>query len=211
MVRHSLLSILAAAALCSCNGIFGGIYDVPAEDSDFGFIEESDGTHTGKIYIDATSYTEWHYVDLHSKTVTSSAVGEPAPERWDFAIHRYDAKTNGGRVADSGCTDFQEASLRAETIADDVFENDLRTDDRIAIDMSRMIEGIILYAEDDYNPVLSRWLDVDISTMPPVYTLSHRIYLLKMPDGSAAALKLDNFMNTSAIKGFMTVEYLWPL
>lgn len=77
--------------------------------------------------------------------------------------------------------------------------------------MSQMMEGTILYAEDYYNPCLSQWLDVDTSTMPPVYTLSGKVYLLRLPDGTCAALRLTNFMSPAAIKGFMTIDYLYPV
>ena len=77
--------------------------------------------------------------------------------------------------------------------------------------MSQMMDGIILYAEDYWNPCLSRWLDVDTSTMPPIYTLSGKIYLLRLKDGTCAALRLVNFLNDSAIKGYMTIAYLYPV
>ena len=85
------------------------------------------------------------------------------------------------------------------------------TTNKITIDMSQMMEGIIKYAEDFYNPCLSKWLNVDTSSMPPVYTLSEKVYILKLQDGTFAALKLSDFMNTSGIKGFMTIDYLYPV
>ena len=54
-------------------------------------------------------------------------------------------------------------------------------------------------------------LDVDSSTMPPIYTLSGKIYLLRLKDGTCAALRLVNFMNDAAIKGYMTIDYLYPV
>ena len=82
-------------SLPACNGIFEGIYDMPTSGTgnEYGFILIDEGTRTGRIYIDATDYTEWHYVDLHGKQVTTTPVGEAAPETWDFAVHRYDTKT----------------------------------------------------------------------------------------------------------------------
>lgn len=74
-----------------------------------------------------------------------------------------------------------------------------------------MMDGIILYAEDYWNPCLSRWLDVDTSTMPPIYTLSGRVYLLRLTDGTFAALRLRNFMDDTAVKGYMTIDYLYPV
>ena len=54
-------------SLSACNGIFEEIYDAPTVGGEFGFVAVDDATHTGRIYIDATDYTEWHYIDLHGK------------------------------------------------------------------------------------------------------------------------------------------------
>lgn len=199
-------------SLSACNGIFENIYDqpVPEETREYGFVAVDERTHTGRIYIDAADYTEWHYIDLHDKLVTTTAVDAAPPAAWDFAIHRYDAKTNGGAVAESAATDF--GTLPAVgSVPEDAYVADIWTDDRITVDMSQMMDGVILYAEDYYNPCLSGWLDVDTSTMPPVYTLSGKIYLLRLADGTCAALRLANFMNDAAVKGFMTIDYLYPL
>ena len=74
-----------------------------------------------------------------------------------------------------------------------------------------MMNGVILYAPSWYNPELSKWLNVDTSTMPPVYTMSGRVYVLKTQDGKAAALQLNNYMNDSKVKGFMTIDYIYPV
>lgn len=95
-------------SLSACNGIFEDIYDAPQSEETkiYGFVAVDDKLHTGRIYIDATDYTEWHYIDLHGKQATTVAVGEEALGQWDFAVHRYDAKTNGGAVMESAAADF---------------------------------------------------------------------------------------------------------
>ena len=199
-------------SLSACNGILEDIYDAPEpEDSKiYGFIAVDNATHTGRIYIDATDYTEWHYIDLHGKSVTTASVDAEAPANWDFAIHRYDAKTNGGAVMESAAADFDMLTA-VGTIPEEAFTADEWTTDKITVDMSQMMDGIIRYAEDWYNPVLSGWLHVDTSTMPPIYTLSGKVYLLRLADGTFAALRLMNFMNDAAVKGFMTIDYLYPV
>lgn len=203
--------VIAMLSLSACNGIFEDIYDEPQpeETKVYGFISGDDKAHAGRIYVDATNYTEWHYINLHDKQVTTKGVGEEAPGEWDFAVHRYDAKTDGGEVAESAAADF--GSLpEIGTLPSDAFVPDEWTTDRITVDMSQMMDGIIVYAEDDYNPCLSRWLHVDTSTMPPIYTLSGKIYLLRLRDGTYAALRLADFMNDAAVKGYLTIDYLYP-
>ena len=97
-IGRIMLGAAAFLSFPSCNGIFEGIYDKPSSENEYGFIAVDEGTRTGRIYIDATDYTEWHYIDLQGKRVTTVTVGGAAPETWDFAVHRYDTKTNGGAV-----------------------------------------------------------------------------------------------------------------
>lgn len=204
--------MVAMLSLSACNGIFEDIYDEPLaeERNEFGFIIVDDKTNTGRIYIDATDYTEWHYIDLLNKEVITKNVDEDAPVNWDFAVHRYDAKTNGGAVMESAATDFNSIP-NINTIPEENFVADEWTTNKITVDMSHMMDGIILYAKDYYNPCLSKWLHVDTSTMPPIYILSGKIYLLRLSDGSYAALRLTNFMSDAVIKGFMTIDYLYPV
>ena len=199
-------------SLSSCHGIFGGIYDEPIEETSdgFGFIKINETTRTGTIYIDASDYTKWNYISLKDKKVVTALYDEQQPENWDFAVHRYDAKTNSASVFETEYYDLTDISSVSKFSGAD-FIADEWTTNKITIDMSQMMEGIIKYAEDFYNPCLSKWLNVDTSSMPPVYTLSEKVYILKLQDGTFAALKLSDFMNTSGIKGFMTIDYLYPV
>ena len=199
-------------SLSSCHGIFGGIYDEPVEETSdgFGFIKINEATRTGTIYIDASDYMKWNYISLKDKKVVTALYDEQQPENWDFAVHRYDAKTNSASVFETEYYDLTDISSVSKFSGAD-FIADEWTTKKITIDMSQMMEGIIKYAEDFYNPCLSKWLNVDTSSMPPVYTLSEKVYILKLQDGTFAALKLSNFMNTSGIKGFMTIDYLYPV
>lgn len=211
-IVYYLSGLVAMLSLSACNGILGGIYDdpLPEEVNEFGFISVDDKSGSGRIYIDATDYTEWHYISLSAKEVVTVAVDGTPPAKWDFAIHRYDAKTNGGAVVETTATDFSMVS-HIGSIPEEQFVTDEWTTNRITVDMSQMMDGIILYAEDYYNPCLSKWLHVDTSTMPPIYTLSGKIYLLRLSDGTYAALRLSNFVSDAAIKGFMTIDYLYPI
>ena len=46
--------------------------------------------------------------------------------------------------------------------------------------------------------------------MPPTYTLSNKVYLVKLKVGTDAAVRLTNYMNASSVKGFMTIDYIYP-
>lgn len=206
----------ALLSLPSCNGLFEGIYDEPVAASEFGFTKVEQATSSGTIYIDATSYTKWTYIDFDTYSIDTTLIAEDGSESgevmegWDLAVHRYDTKTNGGSVLETEYTSLDEFRVSGR-IPEGEYVGDIWTEDRITIDMSQMMNGVILYAPSWYNPELSKWLNVDTSTMPPVYTMSGRVYVLKTQDGKAAALQLNNYMNDSKVKGFMTIDYIYPV
>lgn len=56
----------AALSLQGCEGIFSGVYDEP---------QEKEATVAGQLYIDASSWNEWHYIDL--KKVAAAVAADP--------------------------------------------------------------------------------------------------------------------------------------
>ena len=211
-IQHIVMAIAALMPLSACNGIFSDIYDeADAETTTggYGFVTAPTQAEPGKIYVDATSYTQWVYLDFVSMTATTLNVSENPPESWDIAVHRYDAKTNGAAVAESGASGFGSfESLINPSEAE--FKTDVFTTTQIVTDMSTMMDGYLGYVESDYNAELSKWLNVDKSTMPPIYTLSNKVYVVKLKNGRKLALKLENFMNDTGIKGFLTIKYVYP-
>lgn len=213
LVRLGLVSMLgvASVSLPSCNGIFDDIYDSAASgvSDEYGFIETDDANNTGRIYVDATKYTNWVYINFHDRSIDSlditSSLDEPT--EWDIAVHRYDAKTNSGAVLETALTDFSRLEGYSANVDD--FVEDVPS--KVIVDMSGMMEGNIVYSESNVNLVLSKWLDVDKSSMPPVYTLSNKVYLVRFSDGTVAAVKLSDFMNKSLVKGYMTIDYVYPV
>lgn len=200
-------------SLPACNGILEGIYDEPLadEESEFGFIETDSVNHSGTIYIDATRYTRWTYIDFHALSVDSLEISEEMeePEEWDIAIHRYDAKTNGASVLETGFTGLATLKISGEIPQGDYVADEWTTN-KIIVDMSGMAEGKLEYAESYYNAELSKWLFVDTRTMPPGYNPSNKVYVIKLKDNTVAAVRLRNFMNSAGTKGYMTIEYIYP-
>ena len=200
--------IIAGAAsmglLSACNGILDGIYDEPDNVNNTGTGFENEG----EIFIDATSYTQWVYIDFSEQSIVTLGYDEDAPQNWDIALHRYDVKTNGAKVVETNYSDFDQAITATIDEADLV--SDIWTTNQIVIDMSTMMDGYLGYTESYYNPELSKWLNVDTSTMPPIYTPSGKVYIVYLPDGTRAGVKLLNFMNDMQVKGYMTIQYMYP-
>lgn len=216
MGKLFLLSVMGATlmSLSSCNGLFDDIYDTAqstVSGDGYGFLSVGQD-NSGTVYINTSDYKNWVYIDFHNretKTVDMTAGGEE-PSRWDIAVHRYDVKTNGGAVLETGFTGF-DVLLSSGKMPEGDYISDIWTKDKIATDMSGMMEGRIVYAESYYNTALSRWLNVDKSTMPPNYTLSRKVYVVKLKDETSLAVRLSNYMDASGTKGYMTIEYIYPL
>ena len=203
-----LISLTTAGAalwlLSACNGILDGISDEPDNVNNTGTGFENEG----EIFIDATSYTQWVYIDFSEQSIVTLGYDEDAPQNWDIAVHRYDVKTNGAKVVETNYSDFDQAITATIDEADLV--SDIWTTNQIVIDMSTMMDGYLGYTESYYNPELSKWLNVDTSTMPPIYTPSGKVYIVYLPDGTRAGVKLLNFMNDMQVKGYMTIQYMYP-
>ena len=74
-VSHDLSILSAAILLTGCSGLFSGVYDEPEPDGDV-------ATEAGTLYIDASSWTEWHYIDL-PKVASKNGPGYNPSEAWE--------------------------------------------------------------------------------------------------------------------------------
>ena len=198
----------ATMSLSACNGIFENIYDDPIE-------TEMEIKENKFSQVKTVEYTEWAYIDLSARKVTTVQIGEEyesqIPEEWDFAIHRYDIKTNGGAAFQTTYTSIDDFIAAGKLPEAEKFVEDEWTTNKIAIDMSGMMEGNIVYTDSYYNAVLSSWLNVDTSTMPPIYTMSSQVYLLRLKDNTYAAIRFTNYTNAKGIKGYIDFDFSYPI
>lgn len=209
-IKVSLTTIAVAVILSSCNGMFSDIYDAPVSNSEYGFIEINASEKPGMIYIDATDYTRWTYVNFRDMKIDTLHVTDSEPAKWDIAIHRYDVKTNHAAVAETPVSEISD--IRTMKGLENLPRvEDIWTTDKIVIDMSTMMDGYLSYAESYYNTELSKWLNVNTGTMPPVYTPSEKVYVIFLSDGKRAAVKLHDYMNSAGAKGYMSIQYIYPL
>ena len=125
-------------------------------------------------------------------------------------MHRYDVKTNGAAALETGMTGL-ELFVSSGKMPEGDYVEDEWTTEQIIVDMSGMMDGNIGYCESWYNPELSKWLKVDTSSMPPLYSMSQKVYAVKLSDGTDLALKLSNYMDATGVKGFMTIDYVYPV
>ncbi|MCD8297299.1 MAG: HmuY family protein [Prevotella sp.] len=196
------------STLLSCDSIYDDMSEMPA----------SGQTGNSYAYIDATDYTKWVYINLDNGEVTTLDYKDSLniPEEWTFALHRYDCKTNGGSVMETTYTSLDDLQT---AIHGGVFtepeETEMVSDTRgqIIIDMSHMLDLYIIYDDDSLNTEMTKWLDVNISYMPPIYTPSNKVYLLRLNDGRYVAVRFTGFSNPYYYdtKGYISFDYLYPV
>ena len=86
--QHFAIFLLLWVFLSSCNGIMSGIYDEPEDETTdeivFGFNGPADATRY-ILKLNATSFTQWIYVDLHDKTLTVKEIPDTLSltGKWD--------------------------------------------------------------------------------------------------------------------------------
>lgn len=220
ILNRATLQLVVLIIMTGCNGIFGGIYDdpeveygvAPGADSVFGTLTVSQ-SGVSTIKVNATEYDRWIYLDLHNRTADTVMIAteeHDAPALWDIALHRYDAKTSGAEVMRTPYTTIEQLTT-SRTLPQGTWHGDIWTTDRVILDLTHMIQGVLIYTPTYLNTELSSWLDVDLSTMPPIYTSSNCVYLVKFADGTMAAMRLANYANASRVKGHLTIEFIYPL
>lgn len=246
----------AAVLLSACEGILGGIYDeVP---------DETRPTVSGELYIDASDWKQWHYIDLPSLSEavaadpgynTSSAwqtfaidvdespaddgsgcgiytywydvfgegisrreyrgfypaAPQAAPERWTFAVHRNNVRTNGCSAAATRLRSLDELPDDDSFYKSLEFKTDEWNECDVWVSQDRMLLGIIGSQGIDVNPVLSSWLKIKIPPMPPVFTLDSQVYVLRLGDGTMAALQLADSQNAAGVNCCLSIKYRYPL
>lgn len=86
IIKNSFtISLLAGCGLLlgltACNGIAGGLYDEPKEENPAG--------NANQLRVDATSWTDWYYIDFDSLATLAAAVeANPTDDAVAAALHR---------------------------------------------------------------------------------------------------------------------------
>lgn len=251
-------TVILLSALSSCNGILDSVYDEPPE--------EKSETRAGQLYVDASAWKTWHYIDLEevNEAIASDSTFSPStlwrhyeipmaetsgaeagekrpgiytywydvfgegiskneyrdfyptapqeePEKWSIAVHRNNVRTNGGAVARTDFHSFDELpDGTAWTYALTFVKDEWNEKDVWAI-QDQMLLGLIGNQGIEINNELSSWLKIDIPPMPPAFTQNDNIFILRLADGSMAALQLEDYRSFTGTKCCLTINYAYPL
>ncbi len=148
-----------------------------------------------------------------SPTTTSVASCPPLPNQpdaWHIAVHRNNVRTNGGAAYETSYTSMQDLPESSEAFADATFTADEWNQLDVWAVQSRMLQGLIGNQGIEVNPVLSKWLVMDIPPMPPAFTLNNHVFIVRFADDTCAAIQLENYQSPTGIKCCLTINYKYP-
>lgn len=253
-LRNLILSAIVALSTSSCEGIFNDIYDTPSS---------SIPTDSNTLYIDASNWQQWHYIDL--KTIShanpssdwitlplsmpaseatpsqnspqTTAPGiytyyydvygqgltnnkfrsftpapvQAEPENWTFAVHRNNVRTNGGAAHITTYSSIDQLPTDPQWLSELNYTPDLWNETDVWAVQDQMLSGLIGNQGIYINPVLSSWLKVSIPPIPPSFSHCTNVMILRLNDGTYAALQLANYMNNMGTKCCLTIKFKYPL
>lgn len=139
-------------------------------------------------------------------TIETSANIDETSFDWDIAFHSYDKKTNGGSILETAETELS----NVKAIPEGDYTADITTDS-LLYDMTGMMDNAIGYASGSINEVLMKSTTRDLSNMPPAYTKSDRVYIVKTKAGEYAKIKFTDDQSDEGKRGVFTFDYVFPI
>ena len=135
---------------------------------------------------------------------------QAAPEEWTFAVHRNNVRTNGGAVLETTYTSMDELPESSDAFRNMKFTEDEWTENEVWDSQDQMLLGNVPSQGIEINKVLSSWLSMDIPPMPPAFSMNNHVFILRLNDGSYAALQLENYLSPNGTKCHLTINYKYP-
>jgi len=136
---------------------------------------------------------------------------QPEPENWSFAVHRNNVRTNNGAVAATSYKTLEELPEGTDFLSALNFEKDIWNETDVWIIQDEMLSGLIGNQGIFVSKTLSSWLRVDLPPIPPAFTLDSCVFILRLEDGTYAALRLTNYQSSSGLKCCLSIQYKYPL
>ena len=132
------------------------------------------------------------------------------PDHWDLAIHYADARTNGGAVLKTSYTSIDDLPASSADFSGTEFTPDEWSESDVWADQTEPLNKILGCQGININKVLSSWLQVEMKSLPPLFTLDSHVFLIRLKSGRYAAVQLKNYMDANGDKGILTINYKYP-
>lgn len=162
-------------------------------------------------------YTYWYDVfglglANHEYRSYRPTAPQPEPTSWTLAVHRNNVRTNGGAAYETEYTSLDQLPEGGSSaFAGKPFSEDEWNELDVWTVQNQMLLGLIGNQGIKVNNVLSSWLRVSIPPMPPTFALNSHVFILRLADGTCAALQLENYRSPSGTTCCLTIRYKYPL
>ena len=135
---------------------------------------------------------------------------QTAPENWTFAVHRNNVRTNGAAVLETTYTSMDQLPETSEPFHNQKFTEDEWSENEVWDSQEKMLLGYVPSQGIAINKVLSSWLSMEIPPMPPAFSLNNHVFILRLKDGTYAAIQLENYLSPKGAKCYLTINYKYP-
>ena len=130
--------------------------------------------------------------------------------QWSIAVHRNNVRTNGGAVFETSYTRIDQLPESSEAFADMPFTEDIWTENEVWDSQTQMLQSLVPSQGIKVNRVLSSWLTMRIPPMPPQFVHNNHVFILRLNDGTYAALQLEDYLSPTGTKCYLTINYKYP-
>ena len=164
------------------------------------------------VQLDASRKKNWTYFSFATGQVVTvdkdSIIDSPKGLDWDVAFCRFYTRTNSG---DSN----SEKSGKGGALMTEVFsleQAQIPEDDKFITDETGQLSPGMAVIVTSRNEELQKWLDVDISHMPPTYSIKNKnVFIIRCADGKTyAKVKFLGFENDEGKNIYPKFEYEYP-
>lgn len=156
------------------------------------------------------NYSRWLYFSFEKNdTIT---ISDPKNSLdWDIAFHRWDVRTNGGLSGKGLGAAIKTATTDINAELSKPSDNQWKTDSLILTYVNPPVmndsSGADQRKEVPGSKVLSGWVSVFMGQIPPTYTLTKEVFLVKSASGKVYRVQFKNYMNARAEKGYASFIY----
>ena len=182
-------------------------YSIPTEESGGASLADSIGANG--IYM--------YWFDVFGAGITNRTFlqfiptrEQEEPSKWSVAFHRNNVRTNGASVFETDYSQTEDLPESSSFFSEKPFVEDEWSETDVWVLRNQMLNGIIGNQGIKVNRTLSKWLTVEIPPMPPTFVLNNHIFILRLSDGTYAALQLENYQNEMGVKCILTINYIYP-
>ena len=163
------------------------------------------------VQLDASSSKKWTYFSFatgQAVTVDNDGIKDvPKGLGWDIAFCRFYTRTNSG---ESNSDKNGKGGVFMSEVTS-IEQAQIPEDDKFIIDEVGKLDPAMDIIVTSHNKELQKWLDLDMSKMPPIFSIKNKVFIIRCADGKTyAKVKFLGFENNEAKRVYPKFEYEYP-